>query len=84
VHRKPELFSKQTRFGSRYSYNKLGGLFMGIGQVNFDPNVVLDIYAEALLKQQDMVQKLTKVSMELQMQEQKMDTAVEALLDIFA
>ena len=57
---------------------------MGISSVNNDPNVVLDIVAEALKKQQEMVQKMTRMNLELSMEQEKLQTANDALLDFYA
>ena len=57
---------------------------MGISGVNNDLNAVLDIYAEALKKQQDLVQKITQMNLELSMDQEKMRTANDALADFYA
>lgn len=57
---------------------------MGISSVNNDPNVVLDIVAEAMKKQQEMVQKITRMNLELSMKQEKLQTANDALLDFYA
>ena len=56
---------------------------MGMSPIS-DPNVVLDIYAEAIKKQQDLVQKITRMSIEQAMKEEKLATATKALLDYYA
>ena len=49
-----------------------------------DPNGVLDIVAEAMKKQQDLAQKMTRVSLELSLKEEKHQIANEALMDFYA
>jgi len=56
---------------------------MGISGVHNDPNIVLDIVAEALKKQQEIVQKVTRMNLELSMKEEKMRVANDALVDFY-
>ena len=56
---------------------------MGISGVHNDPNIVLDIVAEALKKQQELVQKITRMNLELSMKEEKMRVANDALVDFY-
>ena len=57
---------------------------MGISNVSNDPNVVLDIVAEALRRQQELVQKVTRMNLELSLKEETMRVANEALVDFYA
>ena len=63
---------------------RLGGSFMGISNISNDPNVVLDIVAEALKKQQELVQKVTRMNLELSLKEEKMRVANDVLVDFYA
>ena len=56
---------------------------MDVSRLSSDPNVVLDIVAEAMKKQQDLVQKITRAQIELDMKAEKMETANEALVDFY-
>ncbi|MCK5706946.1 MAG: hypothetical protein KAI43_04780 [Candidatus Aureabacteria bacterium] len=56
---------------------------MNVSNTYYDPNGVLDIVAEALKKQQDLVQKITRAQLELSMEEEKMRIANESLVDFY-
>ena len=57
---------------------------MEISGLPSNPNGVLDIVAEAMKKQQDLVQKIIRASLELSLKEEKQQIANEALMDFYA